>query len=89
MFRFISHQFSEFAHLGDLSRFTLNEIKPLIKKCKREEKKEGDINYVTWYNASYSIEIEYDLDGKFIRINSEEWINPKMNFISTFRNYDN
>jgi hypothetical protein len=89
MFKFKSNQFSEFADLGDLTHFTLNELRPLVKKFKREEKVEGQIHYVKWYNESYVFVMEYDLHGKFRRILSEEWLDPKMDFITKLRNYLN
>jgi hypothetical protein len=33
--------------------------------------------------------MEYDLHGKFRRILSEEWLDPKMDFITKLRNYLN
>lgn len=78
-------EFSEFANLGDLRLYTLDEISALIKDLKRQETVEGQINFVTWSNEYYVFIIEYDLHGKFRRINKQYWIDNKQSLLSIFR----
>lgn len=85
MYKFKSDKFSEFSDLGDLRKYTLQEISSLIKELKRTERVEGQINYVTWSNQYYVFVIEYDLHGNFRRINSEDWIDPKQDIITRLR----
>ncbi len=86
MFKFKSDQFSEFAQLGDLRQYKLEEISALVKDLKREERVEGQINYVTWTNDYYVFVIEYDLHGNFRKINSQNWIHTKFDLITKFFN---
>lgn len=87
MIKFKSNKFSEFAELGDLSKYSLVEISALVKNLKKEERVVGQINYVTWSNDYYVFIFEYDLKGCFRRISSEVWKNPKEDIISRLRNY--
>ena len=79
-------KFSEFADLGDLSKYNLSQISSLIKYMKRVEKIEGQINLVKWSDETYSLEIEYDLHGNFRKICSEHFFETKYSFISKFFN---
>jgi hypothetical protein len=86
MFKFKSDHFSEFADLGDLRCYTLEEISSLIKHLKKEERVDGQIYYVTWSNEFYVFVMEYDLNGKFRRIHTESWLDPKLDIIVKLRN---
>lgn len=85
MFKLKNDKFSEFSDTGDLRLYSLQEVSSLIKNMKREERIEGQINIVTWSNEHYVFEIEYDLHGKFRKILSEDWLNPKMDIITRLR----
>lgn len=57
--------FSEFAYLGDLSIYSLEELSVLLHQYKKEERVEGQINYVKWSNKHSVYIFEYNLAGKF------------------------
>ena len=86
MFKLNKIEFSEFAQLVDLSRYSLIEMKQLIKDLNLNEQIEGQINFVTWANEYYEFIIEYDLNGCYRRINSEKWKDPKKDMITRLIN---
>ena len=76
---FFKEKFSLFVDLGDLSKYSFEELKKLtshhfqldIIKCQ-------DMFTAKWEDSSTELEVNYTLEGKFIKIKSENW--KKLNY---------
>jgi hypothetical protein len=77
---FCNDKFSEFAEIGDLSKFTFNELKNVVINFKVDSKFINDIIVTKWTNNNSIYEITYTLSGKFIKIQSEIWLKPYCEF---------
>jgi hypothetical protein len=66
-------KFSKLALLGDLSQYTLNELREQLKNWEFTSSNQEDIVIAEWSISSTSIVISYTLDGKFIQILEERW----------------
>jgi hypothetical protein len=67
-------KFSKLASLGDLSQYSLNDLKRHLKNWNFKSSSEGDIIITEWCNNSTSITVLYTLEGEFIQILEEHWL---------------
>jgi hypothetical protein len=73
---FRSHDFSEFALLGDLRKFHLSELQmKLGGRWKEKITKHTSYQLVNWSNRKSSYSVCYTLQGEFIQIKEELWKN--------------
>lgn len=78
---FKSDGFSDFAYLGDLSKYSLDEIQlKLLGRWKQEVTYYTTYQAVKWSNKTSSYSIYYTLTGQFIQIKEEVW--KKQNEVS-------
>ena len=77
---FCNHKYSVFADLGDLSKYTFNELKLIANDFKTNTKIVDGILLTTWENNNSKFEILYTLPGLFIKIKSETWFNPNIHY---------
>jgi len=79
---FWKDEFSLFAYLGDLSKYTLEQLKEKVFDDYDLSISE-DIDKLTarWCDKATEIEIYYTLDGHFIKIKSEKWNDLGLHFI--------
>ncbi len=73
---FFKKKFEIFAELGDLSKFTFDELKSQVKGFKLEVQIENEIMEAKWYNSQSIVVINYKLNGNFIKIKSNTWLKP-------------
>ncbi len=72
-----NEKFSEFAEIGDLSKFTLDELKHKVRGFNFEVQEEDDILIAKWYNKHSELIILYNKNELFIKIFSDKWLNPR------------
>ncbi len=77
---FYNYNFSDFAKMGDLSKFTFDELKAADLNFKIDTKVINDVMLTKWTNNNSIYEIIYTLSGKFIKIKSETWLKPDFHF---------
>lgn len=65
--------FSEFANLGEIKAYSLDELKAQIKQMDIKEELKGSLIFVYFSNASTKIVISYHLSGQFNKIESQEY----------------
>jgi hypothetical protein len=71
-----SNHFSIFSNLGDLSLYTLEDLKGLAINFKTTTMYLDNEILAIWTNKNTKYEILYTLSGSFIKIKSETWLNP-------------
>jgi hypothetical protein len=76
---FFKEKFSLFANLGDLSKYSFEELKKLTSYHFQLDILKGqDMFTAKWEDSSTKLEVNYTLEGKFIKIKSENW--KKINY---------
>lgn len=60
--------FSEFAELGNLQRYSLSQLISIVKSMKLTEEVTDTSIIATWEDDSALFVVEYDLNGKFVKI---------------------
>ena len=65
--------FSEFAHVGDFSTYTLEDLKAQIKEMDIKEEINGSLIFVQFTDKYTKIVISYNLSGQFNKIESQEY----------------
>ena len=76
---FFKEKFSLFADIGDLSKYSFEELKKLtFHHFQLDILKGQDIFTAKWEDSSTVLEVNYTLEGKFIKIKSENW--KKINY---------
>ncbi len=80
---FSKDTYSDFAYLGDLSNYSLEEMRTRLKSTWFEETLVYDeYQMVTWTNRQSSYSLVYTLTGEFIQIKEEKWLNEQLAFIN-------
>lgn len=78
---FFKEKFNIFADLGDLSKYSLEELKDQVSGSFHfEVELHNDINIVKWEDCKYRLIMHYTPQGKFIKIFSETWKNTNQTF---------
>jgi hypothetical protein len=71
---FFKEKFSLFVDLGDLSKYSFEELKKLTSHHFQLDIIEyQDMFTAKWEDSSTELEVNYTLEGKFIKIKSENW----------------
>ena len=79
---FFKDKFSLFAYLGDLSKYSFQELKEkLFDDYHLSISEDIDKFTAKWCDKATEIEIYYTLDGHFIKIKSEKWQDLGLHFI--------
>jgi hypothetical protein len=73
-------EFSIFSDLGDLSSYSLEELKLLAINFNISSNHLDNQLLTVWDNENTQYEILYTLSGSFIKIKSETWLYPNLNF---------
>ena len=67
-------KFSVFADIGDLSKYSFEELKKLTSHhFKLDIIQCQDMFTAKWEDSTTELEVNYTLEGKFIKIKSENW----------------
>ena len=75
-------KFSLFATLGNLSHYTLEELKlKTTDKFSFNKYIDNDLIVATWTDKNFELVIYYNLNETFLKIHSEYWIKSKNYFI--------
>ena len=84
---FWKDEFSLFAYLGDLSKFTLEQLKEKVfDDYQILLEKKNDIIIATFTEHSTNLVIHYTPDGIFKKIYSETWIKLNQIFLRSNTN---
>ncbi len=75
-FKIDNSQYSIFSNLGDLSFYTLEELKSLALDFNTTSMHLDNEILTFWTNKNTKYEILYTLSGSFIKIKSETWFDP-------------
>lgn len=79
---FFKEKFSLFGDLGDLSKYTFDELKKLtLNQFHLDITKDQDMFTAKWEDRSTALEVYYTLEGKFVKIKSEKWKKSAMQFV--------
>jgi hypothetical protein len=71
---FFKEKFSLFVDLGDLSKYSFEELNSrTLHLYQLDIIKFQDMFTAKWKDISTELEVNYTLDGKFIKIKSEKW----------------
>ena len=75
-------KFSVFADIGDLSNYSFEELKKLtLYQFHLDIIKDQDMLIAKWQDSTTELEVNYTLEGKFIKIKSEKWKKSGMQFV--------
>ena len=71
---FFKEKFSLFVDLGDLSKYSFEELNSrTLHLYQLDIIKFQDMFTAKWKDISTELEVNYTLEGKFIKIKSEKW----------------
>ena len=65
--------FSKLARLGDLKKYSLDELKGHLSKWKFQSIVKDELIVAEWSNTFSSLKALYSLDGEFVQIVEERW----------------
>jgi hypothetical protein len=75
-------KFSVFADIGDLSKYSFDDLKRMTLHLFQLDIIKGqDMLTAKWQDSSTELEVNYTLEGKFIKIKSEKWKKSGMQFV--------
>jgi len=79
---FFKEKFSLFVDLGDLSKYSFEELNSrTLHLYQLDIIKFQNMFTAKWKDISTELEVNYTLDGKFIKIKSEKWIKSNSYFV--------
>jgi hypothetical protein len=79
---FFKEKFSLFADLADLSKYSFEELNSrTLHLYQLDIIKFQDMFTAKWKDISTELEVNYTLDGKFIKIKSEKWKKSNSYFV--------
>ena len=79
---FFKEKFSLFVDLGDLSKYSFEELNSrTLHLYQLDIIKFQDMFTAKWKDISTELEVNYTLDGKFIKIKSEKWKKSNCYFV--------
>jgi hypothetical protein len=75
-------KFSVFADIGDLSKYSFEDLKRMtLHLFQLDIIKDQDMLIAKWQDSTTELEVNYTLEGKFIKIKSEKWKKSGMQFV--------
>jgi hypothetical protein len=79
---FFKEKFSLFVDLGDLSTYSFEDLKKLtLYHFQLDIIKFQDMFTAKWEDSNTELEVNYTLEGKFIKIKSEKWKKSNCYFV--------
>lgn len=78
-----SSDYSEFAKLGDLSKYTCDTLMDIIQGMEVKSLHKDVCQYVTWENNQIVVTICFNLSGEFMHIVREVWKDLDVDFSRT------
>ena len=79
---FLKEKFSQFADLGDLSKYSFESLKEQVsEKYYLNTVVLDGIMIASWKDCQSELVVHYTLDGKFIKIYSDTWLKYNIHFV--------